>query len=376
MRVKDKVNILMVDDQPGKLLSYEAILGGLGENLIKATSGREALEHLLRSDIAVVLMDVSMPELDGFEVAEMIRQHPRFQQTAIIFISAVHLTDLDRIKGYECGAVDYVSVPIVPELLRAKVSCFAELYRKARQLEAAEKGLRRLSSRLMRAQDEERRRIARELHDSLGQYLTAAKMTIDHLQATLGSDVAVSNSLADAAKQIETAIVETRTLSYLLHPPLLDEIGLTSALTWYVDGFAKRSGITVNMQISATFGRLEPEAETTLFRVVQECLANVHRHSGSPSASIHLTRDFGELRLEVRDQGKGMSRPFFADGFECATPGVGIQGIRERVRQLQGRMEIVSEEGKGTAVIVTVPDTLETKMSPDETKRKAHAVRG
>lgn len=130
----EKVNILMVDDQPGKLLSYEAILGELGENLIKATSGKEALEHLLKTDVAVVLMDVSMPELDGFELADMIRQHPRFQKTAIIFISAVHLTDLDRLQGYARGAVDYISVPVIPALLRAKVSVFAELHRKARQL--------------------------------------------------------------------------------------------------------------------------------------------------------------------------------------------------------------------------------------------------
>src|SRR5215831_8675460 len=132
--MNQRVNILMVDDQPGKLLTYEAILGELGENLIKATSGREALEQLLKNDIAVVLLDVSMPELDGFEVAEMIRQHPRFHETAIIFISAIHLTDMDRLKGYERGAVDYISVPIVPELLRAKVSVFAELYRKTQQL--------------------------------------------------------------------------------------------------------------------------------------------------------------------------------------------------------------------------------------------------
>src|ERR1700748_3345479 len=120
MGPSDKVNILMVDDQPGKLLSYEAILADLGENLIKATSGREALEHLLKTDVAVVLMDVSMPELDGFELADMIREHPRFRHTAIIFVSAVHLTDLDRLKGYQRGAVDYLSVPVVPELLRAK----------------------------------------------------------------------------------------------------------------------------------------------------------------------------------------------------------------------------------------------------------------
>src|SRR6202049_4965722 len=135
MSAHEKANILMVDDQPAKLLSYEAILGELGENLIKAASGKEALEHLLKTDVAVVLMDVSMPELDGFELADLIRQHPRFQRTAIIFISAVYLTDVDRLRGYERGAVDYISVPVIPELLRAKVSIFAELHRKAHQLE-------------------------------------------------------------------------------------------------------------------------------------------------------------------------------------------------------------------------------------------------
>ncbi|HWO36097.1 MAG TPA: response regulator, partial [Candidatus Acidoferrum sp.] len=135
MTVHEKMNILMVDDQPGKLLSYEAVLADLGENLIKATSGKDALEKLLKTDVAVVLMDVSMPEIDGFELAEIVRQHPRFQKTAIIFVSAVHLTDLDRLKGYQHGAVDYLSVPIVPEVLRAKVRVFAELHRKKLQLE-------------------------------------------------------------------------------------------------------------------------------------------------------------------------------------------------------------------------------------------------
>jgi signal transduction histidine kinase len=135
MSTHEKVNILMVDDQPAKLLSYEVILSELGENLIKAGSGREALEHLLKTDVAVVLMDVSMPEIDGFELAEIIHQHPRHQKTAIIFISAVHLTDVDRLKGYKHGAVDYIAVPVVPEILRAKVSVFAELYRKTQQLE-------------------------------------------------------------------------------------------------------------------------------------------------------------------------------------------------------------------------------------------------
>src|SRR5215813_3590358 len=135
MNQQDRVNILMVDDQVAKLLTYEVMLGELGENLLKANSGREALEHLLKTDIAVVLMDVSMPEIDGFELTEIIRQHPRYQKMAIIFISAVHMTDLDRLKGYEYGAVDYIAVPVIPDLLRAKVSVFAELYRKTRQLE-------------------------------------------------------------------------------------------------------------------------------------------------------------------------------------------------------------------------------------------------
>ncbi len=135
MAQEDKVNVLLVDDQPAKLLAYETILQDLGENLIKASSAREALQYLLKTDIAILLIDVCMPELDGFQLAAMIREHPRFQQTAIIFVSAIHFTDIDRLKGYQMGAVDYVPVPVVPEVLRAKVKVFAELFRKTRQLE-------------------------------------------------------------------------------------------------------------------------------------------------------------------------------------------------------------------------------------------------
>ncbi len=135
MSEQDKVNILLVDDQPAKLLSYEVILHELGENLIKASSGQSALECLLKTEVAVVLMDVCMPDLDGFQLAAMIREHPRFQKTAMIFISAIHLSDMDRLRGYEMGAVDYVPVPVIPEVLRAKVKIFVELYRKTHQLE-------------------------------------------------------------------------------------------------------------------------------------------------------------------------------------------------------------------------------------------------
>src|SRR5581483_2613863 len=137
----DKVNILLVDDQPGKLLSYEVMLRDLDENLLMASSANEALEVLLKNEVAVILIDVCMPELDGFELAAMIRQHPRFQKTALIFISAIHLSESDYLRGYDAGAVDYVPVPVVAELLRAKVRVFAELFRKTKELESLNRDL-------------------------------------------------------------------------------------------------------------------------------------------------------------------------------------------------------------------------------------------
>src|SRR6202035_4330191 len=143
MNAPERVNILLVDDQQAKLLSHEAILEEIGENLLKASSARQAFDYLLKNEIALVLIDVCMPDLDGFELAAMIREHPRFQKTAIIFVSAIQVTDLDLLRGYAAGAVDYVPVPVVPELLRAKVRVFAELYRKTKQLEALNSELER-----------------------------------------------------------------------------------------------------------------------------------------------------------------------------------------------------------------------------------------
>lgn len=353
----EQVNILMVDDQPGKLLTYEAILSELGENLIKATSGRDALELLLKHDVAVVLLDVSMPELDGFELADLIRQHPRFQRTAIIFISAVHLTDLDKLKGYQRGAVDYISVPVVPELLLAKVSVFAELHRRSRQLEklnrdlvAAEEDSRRLSQQLLHIQDEERRRIARELHDGLAQYLAGAMMQMECVK--IAGNAKFNDHLIDARQLIERALLETRTVSHLLHPPLLDEMGLESAVAWYVEGFAKRSGVNVSVAIEPNIRRLDVETETAIFRIIQECLTNVHRHSGSSAASIQLSREGQVLVLQVSDNGKGISSDRRND---TVAPGVGIAGMRERVRQLKGQLDISSKPGGGTTVVATLP---------------------
>jgi signal transduction histidine kinase len=352
------LNILMVDDQPAKLLSYEAILRDLNENLIKVSSGREALDCLLKTEIALVLLDVSMPDIDGFELANLIRQHPRYQNIAIIFISGVHMTDVDRIQGYQHGAVDYLSVPVVPELLRAKVTVFAELFRKTRQLEevnsdlrVAEDSLRRLTGRLMQIQDAERRRVARDVHDGLGQYLVGVKMGIDQLTRRV-TDEAIQETVAETSALLNRAITETRTISHLLHPPLLDEIGLESALAVYTDGFGKRSGINVKVDVDPELGRLDIDIETALFRVAQECLLNVHRHSNSPTASVSLRRENGIVELKVRDEGVGMNISPDADGVEL---GVGLLGIKERIRQLDGNVEIVSDSGRGTLVVASVP---------------------
>ena len=367
MRAHGPVNILMVDDQPAKLLSYEAILRDLNENLIKVASGREALDQLLKTDIALVLLDVSMPDIDGFELANMIRQHPRYQNIAIIFISGVHLTDVDRIQGYQRGAVDYISVPVVPELLRAKVSVFAELYRKTRELETvnddlriAEERLRRLTGRLMQIQDAERRRVARDVHDGLGQYLVGVKMGIDQMARRFEREHPVQESVSEISVLLNRAITETRTISHLLHPPLLDEIGLESALAVYIDGFGKRSGISVKVEVAPDLGRLESDVETALFRVVQECLLNVHRHSNSATASVSLERQNGNIRLQVRDEGVGMNT--LQDGTGL---GVGLLGIRERIRQLDGTLEIVSVNGEGTRVVATIPNLPQRSSNPN-----------
>jgi signal transduction histidine kinase len=351
-----KVNILMVDDQPGKLLSYEAILHDLGENLIKVHSGREALDHLLKNDVAVVLMDVSMPELDGFELADLIRQHPRFQETAIIFISAVHLTDLDRLKGYQRGAVDYISVPIVPDLLRAKVSVFADLHRKKQQMDKLNHELRLLSARLISTQDEERRRIARDLHDSVGQVV--ALLSMNNGMVLRQADK-LSQEAVDALRQncllVEELSKEIRTISHLLHPPFLDEVGLMPAIRTLAEGFAERSDVKVDLDLSPEIGRLSPNMEISVFRIVQECLTNIYRHSGSKTARIRISPlPESSLSVQVCDEGRGMPSNGRIPVAPGGPHGIGLSGMRERVRELGGTLEIKSN-GKGTIVTASLP---------------------
>jgi signal transduction histidine kinase len=344
----EKANILMVDDHPGKLLSYEAILNDLGENLLKAHSANEALDCLLKTDIAVLLIDVCMPELDGFQLADMITQHPRFQDIAIIFISGVHMTDLDRLKGYEHGAVDYISVPLIPELLRAKVRVFVDLHRKARELNAVYGEMQSLSRRMLTLQDEERRRIARELHDSLGQELTAAKMMADRIRSPEANEQA-----AEVSRLIEKALKQVRTISHLLHPPLLEEAGLVAALRWYIDGLTKRSGIETVLEVHPDeFPRCSPEQENAIYRIVQEALTNVFRHSGARKASVTLVRRDGQITVAIRDDGKGI--PPQVSKFRPGSVGVGIGGMRQRVAELDGEMRL-KNTNPGTVVEIVLP---------------------
>jgi signal transduction histidine kinase len=352
MSRRDKVNILMVDDLPAKLLTYEVMLADLDENLIHAHSGEEALEYLLKNDVAVVLMDVSMPDLDGFELAEIIRQHPRFQKTAIIFVSAVHLTDTDRLKGYQRGAVDYLSVPVVPELLRAKVSVFAELHRKTQQMEVLNSELRQLSNRLIAMQDQERRRIARDLHDGLGQELVAAKMMVDGIVKQESSDAKNANA-TQAAELIGGAIQQMRTISHLLHPPLLDEVGLQSALRWYLDGLTARSQIDTVLDLQpAEFPRLGPEIETAIFRIVQEALTNVFRHSGATTGWVSVIQRDGQVEITVRDNGKGVDEHL--GELMPGRAGVGIVGMKGRVKELGGQFRLKNAQ-PGTIVEAVIP---------------------
>jgi signal transduction histidine kinase len=344
----EKINILMVDDQPGKLLTYESMLSGLGENLIKAHSGMEALEHLLKTNIALVLMDVSMPGMDGFETAQMIHEHPRFQNTPIVFVSGIHVTDLDRLKGYQHGAVDYVSVPVVPELLRAKVKVFAELHRNTQQLEM-------LNARMTVLQEEERRRIARELHDSVGQILAAISMNSALVEAEshkLSLDAA--QRLSENAAMVQEASKQIRTISHLPHPPLLDEVGLASALRWYVEGFSERSKINAKLDIPQSFAGLSKEMELSIFRVVQECLTNIHRHAGSLTAGIRIIQDEACLRVEIEDAGKGIPLEKGSAFGSSAHTGVGLRGMRERLRQLGGTLQVQSNS-PGTRVTAILP---------------------
>jgi PAS domain S-box-containing protein len=215
------------------------------------------------------------------------------------------------------------------------------------EVNRAHERVRLLSARLLQMQDDERRRIARELHDTAGQILVALNLTLVPVEEELLKDHSgLARQISESLRLVEELSRDLRTMSHLLHPPLLDEAGLLSAVRWYVEGFAKRSKIEVDLRLDSAVGRLAAELETAIFRIVQECLTNIHRHSGSSSASIAISTNRSKVTLEIRDQGKGIPMPLRA--------GVGIQGMNERVRQLGGELQIQSGQD-GTRVTATFP---------------------
>ena len=221
-------------------------------------------------------------------------------------------------------------------------------------LDTVNQNLRELSARLMQLQDDERRRIARELHDSVGQTLAALAMNLSLVRGDLERLSGIAVALNDSENLVRDMSTEVRTISHLLHPPLLDEAGLASALRWYTDGFAQRSKIKVDLDMPEDFGRLPSEMETAIFRVVQECLTNIHRHAESPVARIRVRQHHHEVRVEIEDKGKGIPPEKREELSTVGTPGVGIRGMRERLRQLGGTLEINSDSS-GTIVTVTLP---------------------
>jgi signal transduction histidine kinase len=403
-----KINILLVDDQPAKLLSYEVILRELGENLIKAGSAREALEQILKNEIAVILIDVIMPDLDGFELAAMIRGHPRFQSTAIIFVSAVAMTDPDRLKGYELGAVDYVPVPVVPDLLRAKVRVFADLYRKTRQLETLNAELeRRVAERTMelaqtnaeleeRVEERTREREAAlaQVHEmqkleSLGQLtgglahdfnnlLMAILGNLDLLSQKLPDDSAVKRLVEGAIRSAERgAALTKRLLAFARRQELRPEAVDAPRLIKGMAEMLQRSlgpSIEINMEFAADLVMLRVDPNQLELALLNLALNGRDAMPQGGRLTIAARREAVEtgrqdlrpgdyICLAVTDTGTGMdeatlkraAEPFFTTKGVGKGTGLGLSMVHGLAAQSEGAARITSRVGEGTTVELWLP---------------------
>jgi signal transduction histidine kinase len=371
MRDHEPINILMVDDQPGKLLTYEAILNELGENLLTARSAREALVHLLATDISIILIDVNMPELDGFELAKLIREHPRYQQTAIIFISAVHLTHLDQLKGYAHGAVDYITAPIIPELLRAKVRVFADLYRKtvALQREMAER--QRLEREAQRVQHFALLgRLAAGVSHEIRNPLAALFLHVDLLEEEL------QEPTQESAPQVTQALAEIRMNLARLEDLVQDYLTLvrTSQLertpqdlgaalhAWAVEWqqLATNQGVLLRLEELEDLGLVTLHASTlrrAILNLVQNALDAMPQ-----GGTLTLTgqRTATHVRLQVQDTGCGIPTEQLTKIFEplyTTKPGgsgLGLYIVQEIVAAHGGTLAVESVLGCGTTFTITL----------------------
>jgi PAS domain S-box-containing protein len=241
---------------------------------------------------------------------------------------------------------------------------------RTQELEKRNSELRDLSGLLMESQDVERRHIARELHDSAGQTLAALGMSLAGLTKKTKENPALTKSVSSAEELVQHLSKEIRTTSYLLHPPMLDETGISSALGWYVQGLEERGGVKIDLRIPDNFGRLPSEMELLIFRLVQECLKNIHRHSGSKTAQIEIAREGENVRVAVEDQGAGMSPTRLAE-IQSHGTGVGIRGMRERVRQFHGDL-VIKSNGSGTRIYASVP--LKARHTSDESRTQQEAA--
>src|SRR5271166_1808374 len=368
--------ILIADDNYD-MRQYLARLLSEQYEVETVADGQAAIQAAHKQAPDLIVSDVMMPILDGFELVKALRADEQTRTIPVILLSA-RAGEESRVEGIQAGADDYLIKPFSARELLARVSGRLEIARlqrdqelqlrlgqlelerrvqeRTQELVNASNGLRELSARLLQAQDEERRRIARELHDGAGQLLAAIGMEAAALARE--SDRLTSRAAASLSN-LESLVMQMtkdiRTVSHLLHPPLLDEVGLQSALTEYVKGFAERSGIRVSLDLPDAIERLDRDYELSLFRIVQECLTNIHRHSGSKTATIRIVRDDGALVLDVRDEGRGML-PERLSEIQSTGSGVGIRGMRERVLQFSGRMSIDSD-GSGTRIHVVIPTT-------------------
>jgi len=382
MRDNKDTTILTVDDNDALRYSLARTLKEGGYTVKEASNGADAL-RLADEGPDLITLDVHLPDMDGFEICRRLKGNPHTAHIPVLHISATFVDTEYRVRGLETGADGYLAEPISRDELLATVGALLRLKQaeRAARLHAAEaekatkdleiahneleqrvqqrteelarmtEEIRELTGKLLRLQDDERRRLARELHDSTGQMLVAMKLALDEMSAEAKGQK-IESLVAKTVALNEDMSRQLRTMSYLLHPPLLDEVGLPSALQWYADGFADRSGIKVELQISPQFGRLPDDMEIALFRVVQECLTNIHRHSGSATANIQLSRADDKVHVEIVDTGSGISPERVHAN--RVVPGVGLMGIEERMRQFGGQVEIRSTDN-GTAVSASIP---------------------
>ncbi|MGE5639331.1 MAG: response regulator [Clostridia bacterium] len=346
--VTPRAKILIVDDEPKSLYALQELLGSLEQDLMVAQSGEEALKLALRHDFAVILLDVRMPGMDGFETAKMIRGRERSSQTPIIFLTA-HADEVNSMfRGYAVGAVDYLTKPVIPDVLKSKVAIFVELHMKTERLRESEDKLRRLAAHLISVREEERAHIAREIHDELGQVLTGIKMEVGQLAKRL-KEPALLERTDSMAKLIDSTVQTVRKIATGLRPEMLDDMGVIAAVAWQAKDFQKRTGIRTRAKLPPET-KIDLEISTAVFRIFQEILTNVARHSRATRVDIDLEVNDDAIELKVLDNGVGIPS---ADLH--GRKSLGLLGMQERALLFGGEVIVSGVPGQGTRVSVRIP---------------------